>query len=157
MEELNTLGYDWECGHEELMIEVDSYAYGENLYIELNHMEEGQVESFATLTVNLPYSPFEPGLPVNQAYIEPFAEKSKLEFIKKHKLGKILSDKGFSGMQVYSLVAFDLKRLAEFDPKGVKNYCKFRGITEEEIEKTSLQKSNKKTKQKPEKNKRKGR
>lgn len=144
MEEIKTLGYDWEFGHEELMIEVNSYAYGQNLYIELNHMQEGQVESFALLTVNLPYSPFEPELNVNEAYIDTFAEKSKLEFIKKNKLGKVLPDKGFSGHEVYSLVAFDLKRLAEFDPKGVKNYCELRGITKEEMEKTSLQKLEKK-------------
>ena len=80
-EEKKTLGYDWEFGHEELMLEVDAYRYDNRLYIGLTHMEEGYEESFADLTINLAHMPVER----NEAYIDAFASKSKLDFIKKHK------------------------------------------------------------------------
>lgn len=114
------LGYDWEFGHEELMLEVGAYTYGDRLYIGLCHMEEGRKESFADLTINLPYSPAEP----NEAYIDTFAEKSKLDFIRKHKLGNVLPETGHSGYARYRKVAFDLDQLARFDQKGVEKYRK---------------------------------
>lgn len=40
MSEIKTLGYDWEFGHEELMLEISSYQYGDRLYIGLNHLAE---------------------------------------------------------------------------------------------------------------------
>ena len=46
-EEKKTLGYDWEFGHEELMLKVDAYRYDNRLYIGLTHMEDGWEESFA--------------------------------------------------------------------------------------------------------------
>ena len=64
-EEKKTLGYDWEFGHEELMLEVDAYRYDNRLYIGLTHMEEGYEESFADLTINLAHMPVER----NEAYI----------------------------------------------------------------------------------------
>ena len=84
-EEKKTLGYDWEFGHEELMLEVDA-----------------------------------------------FASKSKLDFIKKHKLGKVLPEMGYSGMESYYKVAFDLKRLEEFDKAGVERYCAINEIAKPE-------------------------
>ena len=51
-EEKKTLGYDWEFGHEELMLEVDAYRYDNRLYIGLTHMEEGYEESFADLCLS---------------------------------------------------------------------------------------------------------
>lgn len=72
MEERKTLGYDWEFGHEELVLEVGAYSYGDRLYIGLLHEEDGQMESFADLTINLPYSPAEP----NEAYIDDFARQN---------------------------------------------------------------------------------
>lgn len=131
MEERKTLGYDWEFGHEELMLEVGAYTYGDRLYIGLLHMEDGMEESFADLTINLPYSPAEK----NEAYIDTFAEKSKLDFIRKHKLGKVLPEMGYSGYGKYRKVTFDLDRLAEFDPKGLENYRKLYEAPEEKQEK----------------------
>ena len=74
-EEKKTLGYDWEFGHEELMLEVDAYRYDNRLYIGLTHMEEGYEQSFADLTINLAHMPVER----NEAYIDAFASKSKLK------------------------------------------------------------------------------
>lgn len=118
MNDKKTLGYDWEYGHKELMLKVDSYAYGGGLYIELTEMENGVEESFADLTINLVQMSAE----VNEAYIDSFSSESKLKFIKKHKLGKVLPERGYSGRGVYYKVAFDLDRLAEFDKEGVERY-----------------------------------
>ena len=65
---MKTLGYDWEYGHEELIIKVDSYMAGNRLYIGLFRMEEERLENFSDMTLNLP---FEPGK-VNQAYSSDF-------------------------------------------------------------------------------------
>lgn len=125
-EEKKTLGYDWEFGHEELMIEVDAYRYENRLYIGLTHMEDGIEESIADLTVNLIGMPVES----NEAYIDAFASQSKLDFIRKHKLGNVLPEMGSSGMEKYHKVAFDLDRLAEFDTAGVERYRSLNEISE---------------------------
>ena len=44
---MKTLGYDWEYGHEELIIKVDSYMAGNRLYIGLFRMEEESLENFS--------------------------------------------------------------------------------------------------------------
>ncbi|WP_050642182.1 MULTISPECIES: DUF4313 domain-containing protein [Clostridia] len=128
IEERKTLGYDWEFGHEELMLEVGSYTYGDRLYIGLLHEVEGQTEPFGALTINLPYSPAE----ANEAYLDDFSRESKLAFIKKHRLGKVLPEEGYSGYGRYSKVAFDLNRLAELDPKGAETYRRLRGMSGQE-------------------------
>lgn len=126
MDETKTLGYDWELGHEELFIEVNSYANNGSLYIGLYHMEDGYPESYGDLTVNLPFSVTK----VNEAYIDDFSSDSKLQFIEKHKLGKLLPEKGYSGYVTYNKVAFDLDRLAEFDKDGVKEYRQLHDLPE---------------------------
>lgn len=125
MEERKTLGYDWKFGHEELMLEVDAYQYGNRLYIGLLQEVDGQVEPFGALTVNLPYSPAK----VNEAYIDDFACQSNLDFIKRHKLGEVLPEEGYSGYGKYRKVAFDLERLAELAPEGTEKYLRLHGMT----------------------------
>lgn len=82
MEEPKTLSYDWQYGREELFLRVDSYMSDDNLYIGLYHMEDGYPESFADLTVNLPFAPLGG---INEAYIDHNFSKEKLRFIKQHK------------------------------------------------------------------------
>lgn len=126
MDEVKTLGYDWEFGHKELIVKVDAYATGHGLYVGLYHMVGGKLDDFGDLTVNLPEYPTE----INEAYINGDFSKDKLAFIKKHKLGKKLPDVGRSGLGKYAKVAFDLKRLAELDPEGMEYYRELRGIPE---------------------------
>lgn len=125
MEEIKTLSYDWEYGYEEVVLKVDSYIEGKRLYIGLAYMEEGNLENFSDLTVNLPFEPVKE----NEAYIEDFLSKSHLKFIETHKLGETLPEYGYSGFVKSTKVAFDLERLAEYDREGVENYRKLRGIS----------------------------
>ena len=125
MDEIKTLGFDWEFGHEELALEVSSYANNGCLYIGLHNKTEEGFDQFGNLTVNLPMSSMIPPEP-NEAYIDHFLSKENLRFIKKHKLGVVLSEIGFSGYCAYAKVAFDMERLREFDPKGVEGYLQRR-------------------------------
>ena len=101
MKEFKTLGYDWECGHEDLIIRVLSYADRKRLYIGLYKEENGEWEDFGNLTVNLPHE----DVKKNEAFID--------------HLGEILPETAVSGYCTFSKVAFDLDRLEEFDPDGV--------------------------------------
>ena len=125
MDEVKTLGFDWEFGHEELALEVASYANNGCLYIGLHNKTEEGFEQFGDLTVNLPMSSMIPPEP-NEAYIDNFSSKEKLRFIKAHKLGDILPEVGFSGYCTYAKVAFDMERLRDLDPKGVEEYLQIR-------------------------------
>ena len=125
MDEIKTLGFDWEFGHEELALEVSSYANNGCLYIGLHNKTEEGFDQFGNLTVNLPMSSMIPPEP-NEAYIDHFLSKENLRFIKKHKLGVVLPEIGFSGYCAYAKVAFDMERLWEFDPKGVEGYLQRR-------------------------------
>lgn len=118
MGKTKTLSYDWELGHENLFLQVSFYSSNGNLYVGLHRKERGIAEAFGDLTVNLPFEPVR----VNEAYIDEFSSKSKLEFIEKHKLGKVRPERGRFGDGEYYKVAFDLERLAEFDKKGVEKY-----------------------------------
>ena len=138
MEEPKTLSYDWQYGREELFLQIDGYGNDDNLYIGLYHMEDGCPESFADLTVNLPFVPLNN---INEAYIDHNFSKEKLRFIRQHKLGKILPDTASSGYCIFQKVAFDLKKLAELDPEGTKAFMERHGI---QIEDASKQKPKKK-------------
>lgn len=122
MSRQRTLEYDWEFGQEKLSLAVHSYASGGGLYIGLLNGKTG--EQFSDLTVNLPYFQTE----VNEAYMDDFDSKNKRAFIKKHKLGEVLPEQGYSGYGSYYKVAFDLDRLEELDPDGMKQYRKTHGL-----------------------------
>lgn len=123
MDEIKTLGFDWQYGHEEMAVRVASYANNGCLYIGLYNKTEDGLESFGDLTVNLPVSGMFSMEP-NEAYISDFASRDKLAFIKKHKLGVVLPERGFSGYCSYAKVAFDMERLKEFDPRGVEEHLR---------------------------------
>ena len=101
-----------------------------------SHKEGRDWEDFGDVTINLPYQFLEP----NEAFITGDFTKDMLHFIKEHKLGKVLNETGRSGYATYQKVAFDLARLAEFDPEGVAEHCRFAGI---EVPKEKPQKTKK--------------
>ena len=136
MDTKKTLRYNWEFGRETVAIRVSSYRNNGNLYVGLCHKEGREWEDFGDVTINLPYQFLEP----NEAFITGDFTKDMLHFIKEHKLGKVLNETGRSGYATYQKVAFDLARLAEFDPEGVAEHCRFAGI---EVPKEKPQKTKK--------------
>ena len=66
---------------------------------------------------------------MKEAYIDHFAEKDKLAFIRKYELGSVLPEYGYSGFCKYTKVAFDLKRLAELDPEGTRRFWELHGMS----------------------------
>ncbi len=125
MSDIRTLSYDWEFGHEDLVIKVDAYRDRNRLYIGLYNVKGSKLEDFDDLTVSLPFEV----VGVNEAFIDDFASKEKLEFIRKHKLGSVLPEYGYSGYCQYAKVAFDLERLAKLDVEGVERYKAIHGMT----------------------------
>ena len=124
MSEVKKVTFKWEFGEELVSLQVNSYVYGNGLYIGMTHYEEDGAEPFADLTVNLRgYS-----LDVNEAFIDGDISRDLLNFIKEYQLGKVLPFTGRSGMSTYAAVAFNLEKLAEFDPEGMKAYKTLRGI-----------------------------
>lgn len=129
---VKTAQYQWEY---EIALYVESYMYGEGICIQMYHREEEGWELFSDLTINLPGYMLEP----EEAFISADCGRDKLEFIKDYGLGKILPVKGHSGMQQYSMVEFNLEKLAEFDEVGVRKYCWNQGIELNTGKKPSLQ------------------
>ncbi len=122
---VNTLDYHWELGEDKICLYVDSYAYGAGLAIQMYNREDENEDwdTFADLTVNLSGYCLDPG----EAFISGDCSKDKLNFIKDYGLGKVIA-KGHSGFAEYSLVKFNLKKLAEYDRVGVSKYCMENGI-----------------------------
>lgn len=132
MKRNKTLVYEWELDKEQVMIKVDAYCDNDRLAILIfNKQEGGEFDLFGDLTVNLPYEDTEP----NEAFISDFDTKSKLQFIEKYRLGKVLDEVGYSGFCQYAKVAFDFEQLAKLDPEGVKRYKRIHNLPEKEPQK----------------------
>lgn len=123
---LKKLPFKWEFDEEMVSLEVNSYSYGDRLYIGMTSYGEDGPEPFADVTVNIPEYP----LKVNEAFICGDFSKDLLNFIKENKLGKVLPYTVPSGYDMYAVVSFDLDRLAEFDPAGVAAFKKSHDIPE---------------------------
>lgn len=134
MNEQKTLKFEWEYGVEEVFLFVGAYQNGLGLYIGLRCKKDDLEEDFGDLTINLPIGVSN----VKEAYIDHFAEKDKLAFIRKYELGSVLPGYGYSGFCKYVKVTFDLERLAELDPEGTKRFLKLHGISGKEERKEVL-------------------
>lgn len=122
-----TLPFIWEYGQEDIILKVQSYFYGKGIAVLMyTRGEEGELEPFSELTVNLPHDTLKPG----EGYIDGNFTKEKLQFMEQHKLGKLLPGKGYSGFVTYQKVAFDLEQLSKFDQKGVEEFKRLCGLTE---------------------------
>ncbi|TEB17101.1 hypothetical protein Psfp_00835 [Pelotomaculum sp. FP] len=118
--DIKTLQFNWKYRKNpiKLAIQVQSYQMNGNLYIGLWWKNGGRFESFTDLTVNLGKT-----LKPNETYVKTFNEnEGLLDFILKNQLGTLLPEKGYSGFNEYLKIAFDMERLKEFDPDGVKEH-----------------------------------
>ena len=110
----------------------------DNLYIGLYHMEDGYPESFADLTVNLPFASLGG---INEAYIDHNFSKEKLRFIKQHKLGNDTA--GYRILRLLHLPEGCIrpgKKLAELDPEGTKRFMERNGIRQRDVPKQKQKK-----------------
>ena len=115
--EQKILQYEGPVRHEEIVLKVASYAYGNQLFVGMMRPGEEE-ESYGDLTINLPYEDVER----NEAFISDLNWKYKIKFIRKYKLGRVRRRVGHSGYCTYRLVQFNLKKLAEYDPEGVEKF-----------------------------------
>ncbi len=123
MDNRRVLDYDWEYGTEKIMLYVGKYEFG-GLYVGMLCEIDGNLECFLDLTKNIPGYELEH----NEAYITHEFRESNLAFIERHKLGVKKPAYARSGFCTYPMVAFDLKRLAELDPGGTKQFAQEMGI-----------------------------
>ena len=123
------LGYDWECGHEELYVRVNMY-YNGSLYVGLWQKQkecEKKLELFGDLTIGV-MGFLRPG----QAIISDCGAKAKVAFIEKYKLGKVVGKRKINYGSYY-VVEFNLARLAQLDPEGTERYLLENGLDQKEL------------------------
>ena len=115
-----TLPFPWEYGQEEITLKVSSYAYGNGLAILMYRQEEGELELFDDLTVNLPGGY---GLEPQEAFISGDFTKDKLAFIEKNRLGNRLPGQARSGFATYTQWRLTFQGLPSMTGKGWKNFA----------------------------------
>ena len=123
------LGYDWECGHEELYVRVNMY-YNGSLYVGLWQKQkecEEKLELFGDLTIGV-MGFLRPG----QAIISDCGAKAKVAFVEKYKLGKVVGKRKINYGSYY-VVEFNLARLAQLDPEGTERYLLENGLDQKEF------------------------
>jgi len=125
MEEPKKLVYDSGAQPEEVFLRVSGYLDRNRLYVGIYQTEYGYPELFSDLTVNLHHAPLNG---VNEAYIDHNFSKEHQRFIRKYKLGRVLPETVASGYCTFQKVAFDLKKLAEYDPQGTREFMESHGI-----------------------------
>ena len=128
MNEEKKVPFKWEFGEEIISLHLGMYANNERLYIGMTTHNDDGAEPFADMTVNLPAFSLEP----NEAFINGDISKDLLAFIKENKLGKVLPYTVKQGFGKYSVVAFDLEKLKEFDSKGIAEFKKSHDIPDKQ-------------------------
>ncbi len=117
MKKLIYTGY---LGQEEVYIEVNRYAYGNGLCIQLNEMDEGYLIPYATLTVNLEgYD-----VPKYHAFLDTNNCPTAEQFVVSNGLGTSTGKYGRSGYCQYPLYKFNREKLLEYCPDGIAEYEK---------------------------------
>ena len=128
------LGYDWECGHEELYVRVNMY-YNGSLYVGLWQKQkecEKKLELFGDLTIGV-MGFLRPG----QAIISDCGAKAKVAFIEKYKLGKVVGKRKINYGSYY-VAEFNLARLAQLDPGGTERYLLENGLDQKEFKASNI-------------------
>lgn len=101
-----------------IQLKAAAYYYGGNLYIEMLSLEDGDVEPWGDLTVNLG-----PILPLNCAYIDVNNNGNDiLDWLQRHKIAAPTGRYGYSGFCRYPEYLFDEQLLREIDPDGYSQY-----------------------------------
>jgi len=118
-----TLRFDSEYyGNYDVALEVDTCTSDNSLYICLlaKYEDSTNFEPHANLTIDLGKD-----LKPNEAFIYAYgSDKGMLELVVNNRLGKELPEIARIDLKRYPKIAFDMERLKEFDPEGVKKHLK---------------------------------
>ena len=118
---IKTIPFKRAHGEEIVSLEVSRYNNNDRLYVGMTSYTAGYPEPFADITVNIVEYPLEP----NEAFINGDISQDAINFIIENKLGTLLPYTVQSGYGRYFSIAFDLDKLAEFDPDGI---AEFKGV-----------------------------
>ena len=117
---IKTIPFKWAHGEEMVSLEVSRYN-NNRLYVGMMSYKSCYPELFADITVNIVEYPLEP----NEAFINGDISQDVINLIEENELGELLPYTVQSGYGKYNVVAFDLDKLAEFDPEGI---AEFKGV-----------------------------
>ena len=117
---IKTIPFKWAHGEEMVSLEVSRYN-NNRLYVGMMRYKSGYPELFADITVNIVEYPLE----INEAFINGDISQDVINLIEENELGELLPYTVQSGYGKYNVVAFDLDKLAEFDPEGI---AEFKGV-----------------------------
>ena len=117
---IKTIPFKWAHGEEMVSLEVSRYN-NNRLYVGMTSYTSGYPEPFADITVNIVEYPLNP----NEAFINGDISQDVINLIEENELGKLLPYTVQSGYGKYNAIAFDLDKLAEFDPEGI---AEFKGV-----------------------------
>lgn len=117
---IKTIPFKWAHGEEMVSLEVSRYN-NNRLYVGMMSYKSGYPELFADITVNIVEYPLE----INEAFINSDLSDDIINFLIKNELGELLPYIEQSGYNMYYAFAFDLDKLAEFDPEGI---AEFKGV-----------------------------
>lgn len=125
MEEPKKLIYDSGEQPEEVFLRVSGYLDRDRLYVGIYQIEYGYPELF--------FRPYGEPAPCSAERCErslyrPQFQQRASAFIRKYKLGRVLPETAVSGYCTFQKVAFDLKKLAEYDPQGTREFMESHGI-----------------------------
>ena len=117
---IKTIPFKWAHGEEMVSLEVSRYN-NNRLYVGMMSYTSGYPELFADITVNIPQYQLE----TNEAFVNSDLSDDIINFLIKNELGELTPYTIQSGYNIYYIVAFDLDKLAEFDPEGI---AEFKGV-----------------------------
>lgn len=121
---IKTIPFKWAYGEEVVSLEVSRYNNNDRLYVGMTSYTAGYPEPFADITVNIVEYLLNP----NEAFINGDIGQDVINLIEENELGKLLPYTVQSGYGKYNAVAFDLDKLAEFDPDGIAEFKKVHNL-----------------------------
>ena len=117
---------DMPLGKAEVSLFVATYAYNGQMYIGLDRHTEDSVDHLCELTAYVPGISPTTGV----TFLNPDVEKHMDALVREHALGTVLPIRMNKNSRTYSIVVFNMERLSEYDPEGVRNYLEHAGKKE---------------------------
>ena len=119
------LPFSWEYGQEEITLKVSSYAYGNGLAILMYRQEEGELELFDDLTVNLPGGY---GLKPQEAFISGDLRRTSWHSSKRTGWETYCRDRPGQALLPTPQWRLTLQGLPSMTREGVEEFCRQWGL-----------------------------